>query len=66
MVNGSKPESRQAGAISGICRGLILATASAIALMCSGVVPQQPPTIFNSPDCANSAMVLAMASGPKS
>ena len=66
MVNGSSPERRQAGAISGILRGLISATAAAIALICSGVVPQQPPTIFRSPAWANSKIVLAIASGPRS
>ena len=34
--------------------GEIFATAAAIAPICPGVVPQQPPTIFTSPLCANS------------
>ena len=50
MVSGSSPLSRSRG--SG--RGALAAarrprTASAIARMCAGVVPQQPPTMFTSP-----------------
>src|SRR6478752_4527814 len=36
----------------GNARGATPCTASAIALMCSGVVPQQPPTRFTSPERA--------------
>ena len=38
-------------------------TASASALMCGGVVPQQPPTMFSQPDCAHSANCGASVSG---
>ena len=49
-----------------IARGAIPLTASAIALMCAGVLPQQPPTMFSSPARAKSAMTLAMYSGVSS
>ncbi len=39
------------------------ATASAMAAMCSGVVPQQPPTILNKPSLAYWAMISAINSG---
>jgi hypothetical protein len=48
-VNGSSPDSRSSGLISGIARGVLPRTASAMARMCSGVVPQQPPTMLTSP-----------------
>src|SRR5262249_61076265 len=38
-----------AGALDLSLRGLQVRPAFAIARMCSGVVPQQPPTIFNQP-----------------
>ena len=38
-------------------------TASAIALMCAGVVPQQPPTIFSQPFSAHSRNCGASDSG---
>jgi hypothetical protein len=62
-VNGSRPERRIRGAISGTCRGALPATASAMARMCAGVVPQQPPTTLTSPASANSASMAAVASG---
>ena len=43
---GSKPDSRIAGVMSGTGRGARPLTASAIAAICSGVVPQQPPAIL--------------------
>ncbi len=41
-------------------------TASAIALICSGVVPQQPPTKFNHPSLVHAPKALAISSGPRS
>ena len=54
IVNGSRPESRIASATSGTSRRRTSATASAIARMCSGVVPQQPPTRLRNPASPNS------------
>src|SRR5699024_6858853 len=47
-------------------RGACCPTAAAMASICSGVVPQQPPTRFTSPACANSPRRLAMCSGVSS
>src|SRR5690554_7756818 len=41
IVKGSKPDKRQAFGMSGMTRGGYLATFSAMARMCAGVVPQQ-------------------------
>ncbi len=49
MVNGSRPDRRQATGISGSGRGGTPSTALAMAAMCSGVVPQQPPTMLRKP-----------------
>ena len=38
-------------------------TDSAIALICSGVVPQQPPTRFTNPSFANPDISLAICPG---
>ena len=46
--------------------GAIFATASIIAPMCAGVVPQQPPTIFTKPLCANSLMKPEVIAGVSS
>ena len=54
MVNTSRPDKRQAISRGSTLRGVILATVSAMPLMCSGVVPQQPPMIFKNPDEAHS------------
>ena len=54
MLRGSRPDNRQIGATAGIARGGSPPTASAIARMCAGVVPQQPPMMFTSPERANS------------
>src|SRR5690606_4217796 len=51
---------------SGNARGGTPATASAIALMCGGVVLQQLPTRFNKPEVANSFSVAAISSGVSS
>ena len=66
MVSGSSPDSRIAGAISGTSRGALPSTALAIAAMCSGVVPQQPPTRLTSPASANSRTIAAVSVGASS
>ena len=66
MLTASSPESRSLGSSSGTLRGGRSATASAIALMCSGVVPQQPPTMFSQPFAAQSPISPAMNSGVSS
>ena len=45
---------------TGIGRGATSLTTSTMALMCSGVVPQQPPTMFSQPDSANSRIKSAI------
>ena len=62
-VNGSSPESRISGSSSGTRRGGYFATVAAMARMCSGVVPQQPPTTLSRPSRANSSSCAAMNSG---
>src|SRR3546814_6273747 len=47
-------------------RGATPSTASAIARMWSGVVPQQPPTKLSRPDSANSFSVADISSGVSS
>src|SRR5437868_13058666 len=42
-LSGSSPESRHTGSNSGTTRGATPSTSSAMAAMCSGVVPQHPP-----------------------
>ena len=66
MVKGSRPESRQALGMSGITRGGYLATASAIAWICAGVVPQQPPMMLRKPLAANSSTTAAISAGVSS
>src|SRR3546814_12646642 len=63
-VIGSRPESRVTGGGVGIARGGIPRTAFAIAWICSGVVPQQPPITLISPSSAHSRMKPAVVSGP--
>ncbi len=66
MVSGSIPERRQRGGRCTRARGATPRTASAMARMVSGVVPQQPPTMFTSPLVANSRITAAMLSGVSS
>ena len=61
MVRGSKPLKRQADSTLGTMRGAIPATARTMARMCSGVVPQQPPTMFTNPLAANSLKISAVS-----
>src|SRR5690606_35282941 len=64
--NISSPERRNAVALAGIFRGGLPATASAMARICSGVVPQHPPTILTRPASAHSRRGLAVSSGVSS
>ncbi len=66
MFTASRPESRRRGSIAGTLRGATLRTCAAIAAMCSGVVPQQPPTMLRNPDWANSSSRQEVCSGVSS
>ena len=62
-VSGSSPlKPGQRLDASAACAAALSATASAIARMCGGVVPQQPPTMFSQPLAANSPSVRAIIS----
>ena len=63
ILNGSRPDKRQARLRSGIERGAISRTESAIARICSGVEPQQPPIILTSPLEANSLTISDISCG---
>ena len=64
--NISSPDSRMRRTLPGTLRGILPATASAMARICSGVVPQQPPTMFTSPASAHSPRWPAVSSGVSS
>ena len=55
-----------AGTETETCSGEMARMASCIHLMCSGVVPQQPPTMLSRPARANSPRTAAMSSGVSS
>ncbi len=61
IANGSRPESRSAGTISGTTRAGSPSTTPAMAPMWAGVVPQQPPTMLTRPDSANSCRIAAVS-----
>ncbi len=63
MRKGSRPERRVAGGTCGMVRGFCPATAFAISAMCSGVEPQQPPTMFSQPCLTKPPRIQAMWSG---
>ena len=65
-VSGSRPERRSH--FSGVARtrGCKSLTASAMARMWSGVVPQQPPTTLSQPFSANSRRSFAIDRGVSS
>ncbi len=52
ITNGSRPENRGRRTGSATTRGGSPCTARAISRVCSGVVPQQPPTMLTSPSSA--------------
>ena len=54
MLKGSRPERRVATGMTGGTRGVSGRTASAMARMWAGVVPQQPPAMLTRLACANS------------
>ena len=62
-ANGSSPESSRRGVRVGTTRGVSPTTASAIAPMCGGVVPQHPPTMLTRPASANSLRNPAVVVG---
>ena len=62
MVKGSSPLRRMAGSMVGTFLGATSATRSAIARICSGEVPQQPPIILTNPLSANSPTIAAISS----
>ena len=66
MTQGSSPDSRRAGGTTAGARGVPRVDASAMAAMCGGVVPQQPPTMLTRPAVANSPTTRAIASGVSS
>src|SRR5216683_1944686 len=53
IVSASRPLRRVCGSIRGGRRGGKPRTAWAMAWMCAGVVPQQPPTMFSQPSSAH-------------
>ena len=66
ITSGSRPARASAFLAAGGVRGAALEARSAKARMCSGVVPQQPPTMFTKPRSMKSPMVAAMSSGVSS
>ncbi|MNN68014.1 hypothetical protein D3C81_1836880 [compost metagenome] len=66
ITKGSRPDSFMVGSTVGITRGAMSFTISAIALMCSGVVPQQPPAILTKPLSAKSFSSEEVTSGVSS
>ena len=66
IEKGSRPLKRVTPGRSGTSRGARPRTASAIARVWSGVVPQQPPTRFTRPLSANSLRSELVVSGPSS
>ncbi len=65
-LNGSSPDRRSFFSMAGILRGGTSFSASAIALICAGEVPQQPPAILRKPLVANSLTRRAVFSGSSS
>ncbi len=66
IVRGSRPESRVRRSTDGTARGERLFTASAMARMWAGFVPQQPPTTLTHPASANARRSFAIDSGVSS
>ena len=63
ISNGSSPLKRGRRGGSGIVRGARPCTAAAIFAVCSGVVPQQPPTRLTKPSAANSPRSALVSPG---
>ena len=66
MTNGSSPAKRGRGSGAGGTRGGRPRTASANTAMCSGVVPQHPPSTFTQPSLATSRNTRTISCGPSS
>jgi hypothetical protein len=66
MLQGSRPDSRQATGSSGMARGGCGLTASTMARIWSGVVPQQPPMMLMKPLAAQSPSSAAICAGVSS
>jgi len=63
---GSRPDSIVLCAAAGIWRGWAPSAASAMAAICAGVVPQQPPTMLTSPASSHSRTCAAVSSAASS
>jgi len=66
MLSGSRPARRVLPASVGGLREGSAKVASRMRRMCSGVVPQQPPTRLRNPLAANSRRMLAVSAGVSS
>jgi len=62
----SRPDRRMNFGFSGIRRGGTSRMARPNSMMCSGRVPQQPPTMLTRPERANSPIIAPMLSGDSS
>ncbi|MBV6476939.1 MAG: hypothetical protein MOGDAGHF_02565 [Rhodocyclaceae bacterium] len=65
-LNGSSPDRRREKSVCAGRRGGMPSSARAIAAMCAGVVPQQPPAMLMRPCLAQSAISPASISGVSS
>ena len=66
ILHGSRPLKRVVKSLALGWRGGYLLTALAMAVICAGVVPQQPPIIFKKPFFAHSSISPAISSGVSS
>ena len=66
MTSGSNPLNFVNGSTDGILRGTLPSTLLTNAVICSGVVPQQPPMILTRRDSVNSLSCIAIWSGDSS
>ena len=66
IINGSKPDNCVYVCWEGISLGFRPFISFAIAAICAGVVPQQPPAIFTNPLSANSLRSEDVSSGSSS
>ena len=63
-LRASRPARRRAAGADGTARAAKRPVRRRMAAMCSGVVPQQPPTRFTSPSRAKVSRIAAVSSGP--
>ena len=61
IVTGSNPLNLKYGSTIGIALGLIFFVFATMQLICSGVVPQQPPTMFTKPAVIKSSKRCAVS-----